>query len=60
MSQFRRSQVVFGAAALLVAPDRLLAQSAGTPRRVGLLFGSSREGVAVEMEAFVARLRICR
>lgn len=57
MSQFRRRQFVFGAAALLVAPDRLLAQSAGTPRRVGLLFGSSREGVAVEMEAFVARLR---
>jgi putative ABC transport system substrate-binding protein len=57
MFQSRRRQFVFGAAALLVAPDRLLAQSAGTPRRIGLLFGSSREGVAVEMEAFVARLR---
>jgi putative ABC transport system substrate-binding protein len=46
-----------GAAALLVAPARMLAQSAGPPRRIGLLFGSSREGVRVELETFVARLR---
>lgn len=57
MFQFRRRQFVVGAAALLIAPARLLAQSAGSPRRIGLLFGSSREGVRVEMETFVARLR---
>lgn len=57
MFQFRRRQFVVGAAALLVAPARLLAQSAGPPRRIGLLFGSTREGVRVEMETFVARLR---
>jgi putative ABC transport system substrate-binding protein len=57
MFQFRRRQFVVGSAALLVAPARLPAQSAGPTRRIGLLFGSSREGVRVEMETFVARLR---
>ncbi|HZM36164.1 MAG TPA: ABC transporter substrate-binding protein [Burkholderiales bacterium] len=57
MPQFRRRQLVIGAAALLVAPAGLLAQSASPPGRIGLLFGSSREGVKIEMEAFVARLR---
>ena len=57
MFQFRRRQFVVGSAALLVAPVRLRAQSGAPTRRIGLLFGSSREGVRVEMETFVARLR---
>lgn len=57
MFQVRRRQFLIAAGALLVAPVRALAQSAGPLRRVGLLYGSSREGVAVEMETFVARLR---
>ncbi len=57
MGQFRRRQFLIAAGALFVAPVGALAQSSGQLRRVGLLFGSTKEGVAVEMETFAARLR---
>ena len=41
----------------LVAPFDAVAQSEKRLRRVGMLYGSSREGVASEMETFVSRLR---
>lgn len=57
MSQGRRRWFLFAAGALLIAPAGISAQSADRLRRVGLLFGSSNEGVATEMNTFVTRLR---
>ncbi len=57
MSQGRRRWFLFAAGALLIAPAGISAQSADRIRRVGLLFGSSKEGVATEMNTFVTRLR---
>lgn len=53
----RRRQFLFAAGALIIAPIGASAQSTGVIRRVGVLFGSTREGVAAELDTFVSRLR---
>lgn len=56
MVRLGRRSFVCGCAALAAVPGVVFAQ--GQKRfRVGMLFGSSREGVASEMAAFVSRLR---
>lgn len=57
MNRIERRQFLIASCALLAAPFDALAQSEGRLRRVGMLWASSREGVASEMETFVSRLR---
>ena len=56
MAQSRRRAFLVASMALLAAPRSAYSQQA-RPRRVGLLFGSTRDGVASEMATFVERLR---
>ena len=56
MVQIQRRACIIGASVLLAAPLAALGQPARR-FRVGLLFGSSRAGVASEMASFVERLR---
>ncbi len=57
MSQTQRRQFLIAAGLALLAPRVASPQSTGRPPRVGLLFGSTREGVASEMDSFSSRLR---
>ena len=57
MSQTQRRRFVIAAGMALFAPSSALPQTTGRPRRVGLLFGSTKEGVASEMDSFSSRLR---
>lgn len=52
-----RRRVLLSALAAMGVPVGASGQGASRLRRVGLLFGSTREGVASEMESFVSRLR---
>src|SRR5262245_54572227 len=56
MKRLKRRSFVIACAALGAVPSVVLAQ--GHKRfRVGMLYGSSREGVAAEMATFIGRLR---
>ena len=52
----QRRQILLAIGVLVVTPFGATAQGTVAPRRVGLLFGSTREGVASELETFVSRL----
>ena len=57
MGRVQRRQFLIATGALVVAPRQTVAQNAGRLRRIGLLYASTKEGVATEMEAVIERLR---